>query len=128
MAIRLKDGVSPDILRKYGFKQGKEFFGKERWCGDGSGYQYQGEWYHKFLLFNEETGEYASDVGGIAYTEEEFDIPMVQMSFRTTMNNDLYIDCAPSCTYHISGDELDIVADTIFELVRDGVVEKYIKE
>lgn len=128
MGLRLKKNVSPEVLRNYGFHLGKEDFGKERWCGDGCGYQYQGEWYHKFLLFNEETGEYTSDVGGIAYTEEEFDIPMVQMSFRTTMNNDLYIDCAPSCTYHISGDELDIVADTIFELVRDGVVEKYIKE
>lgn len=124
MGLRLKEGINPDILRKYGFHLGKEDFGKERWCGDGGGYQYQAEWYHKFLTFDEDTGEYGENIGGIAYTDDEFDIPMVQISFRTDNKNDLYIDCAPSCTYHIGGDELDIITDTIFQLTQDQLLEK----
>lgn len=29
MGIKLKDGVNPEELRKFGFVQGKEHFGKE---------------------------------------------------------------------------------------------------
>ena len=125
MGIRLKDGVNPEELRKFGFKKGSEFFGKERWCGDGVGYGYQEEWYHKFLTEDEETGEYSDSIGKIAYTDEEYDIPMVQISFRIGDNNrnDLYIDCAPSCTYHIGGSDLDIVAETVFNLTQAGLIE-----
>lgn len=125
MGIRLKDGVNPEELRKFGFKKGSEFFGKERWCGDGVGYGYQAEWYHKFLTEDEETGEYSDSIGKIAYTDEEYDIPMVQISFRIGDNNrnDLYIDCAPSYTYHIGGSDLDIVAETIYKLTQAGLIE-----
>lgn len=123
MGLKLKEGVNPEVLRDYGFHLGKEDFRKERWCGDGIGYQYQADWYHKFLLVDEEIG-YNSSIGEIAYTDEEFDIPMVQISFRIGNGNDLYIDCAPSCTYHIGGDELDIVAETIFALTQAGLLEE----
>lgn len=125
MGLRLKSGVNPEVLKNYGFEIGKEFFGKERWCGDGCGYQYQAEWYHKFLRIDWETGEYGENTDcPIAYTDEEFDIPMVHITFRIGSGDDLYIDCAPSCTYHIGGDELDIVTDTIFQLIQDGMIEK----
>lgn len=119
----LKQGVNPEVLREFGFKPGREFFGKERWCEDGIGYEYQADWYHKFLRIDPEEGVPSED-GEIAYTDEEYDIPMVQMSFRIGVLNDLYIDCSPSGTYHIGGDELDVVADTIYSLIQAGLVEK----
>jgi hypothetical protein len=124
MSLVLKPGVSPEVLRDFGFKPGREFFWKERWCGDGIGYEYQADWYHKFLRIDEETGLPSED-GEISYTDDEFDIPMVQMSFRISDGlNDLYIDCAPSCTYHIGGDDLDVVTDTIYDLIQAGIVER----
>lgn len=128
MGLRLKAGINPDILRNYGFHLGKEDFGKERWCGDGAGYQYQADWYHKFLTYNEETGEYGENFDKIAYTDDEYDIPMVHISCRTNFQNDLYIDCAPSCTYHIGGSELNILADTIFQLTQDQLLERVVDD
>lgn len=127
MGIRLKNDVNPEELRKFGFVQGKECFGKERWCGNGIGYEYQGEWYHKFLTQDPETFEYGDNFERIAYTDSEYDIPMVHITFRTgkKCNNDLYIDCAPSGTYHIGGSDLDIISETIFKLTQAGLVEIY---
>lgn len=129
MGLRLKAGVDPEILRNFGFVQGKEMFGKERWCGDGQGYAYQAEWYHKFLRFDEDTGEmgdFDNPDCKIAYTDPEFDIPMVHISFRIgeRYNNDLYIDCAPKGTYHIGGSDLDIVTNTLFKLIQAGLLEE----
>lgn len=124
MGLKLKESVNPEILRDYGFHLGKEDFGKERWCGDGLGFQYQAEWYHKFLRLDEETGEYNSVTGKIIYTDDELDIPMVQISFRIGKGNDLYIDCAPSGTYHIEGRDLDIITETIYDLTQAGFLEK----
>lgn len=127
MGLKLKSGIDPDVLREYGFKLGKEFFGKERWCGDGTGYAYQAEWYLKFLTIDWETGLCGEGFDEIAYIDG-YNVPMVQISFRIGGGDDLYIDCAPSCTYHIGGDELDIVADTIFRLTRDGIIEEFQRE
>ena len=41
MSLVLRQGVNPEVLRDFGFKPGREFFGEERWCGDGIGYGYQ---------------------------------------------------------------------------------------
>lgn len=121
--IRLKDGVSPEILRDYGFHPGREDFGKERWCGNGIGYACQAAWYHKFLTYNEDTGEYGEGYSEIAYTDDKFDIPMVQMSFRIGNSNDLYVDCAPSGTYYIGGIDLAIVTETVFAMTQAGLLE-----
>lgn len=122
MGLKLKDDVRPESLRDFGFRLGREYFGNEEWCGDGRGFEYQADWYHKFLTVNWDTGEFGDGFGNIAYADDN--IPMVHMMFRIGNHNDLYIDCAPSCTYHIGGDELDIVADTIYELVNAGLVDK----
>lgn len=123
MSLVLRQGVNPEVLRDFGFKPGREFFGKERWCGDGIGYEYQADWYHKFLRIDEDTGLYG-EIGDIAYTDNEFDIPMVHMSFHIGGLNDLYIDCAPSGTYYIGGDDLDVITDTIYDLIQAGLVER----
>lgn len=124
MGLKLKNGVNPEVLRNYGFSLGKEFFGKERWCGNGCGYQCEAEWYHKFLRIDRDTGEYSENPDyPIAYTDEEF-VPMVHIALRIGDGDDLYIDCAPLSTYNICGDELDIVSNTIYDLVSAGLMEK----
>lgn len=123
MPIRLKSGVNPEALRKYGFKLGREYFGKERWCGDGVGYEYQADWMHKFLMDPDDSEK-------VLYTDDEFDIPMVQLSFRFGKGfaGDLYADCAPSCTYHIGGGDLDVLTDTVFSMCQDGIIKMYKSE
>lgn len=123
MGLKLKNEVHPERLREYGFRLGREYFGKEKWCGDGGGYEYQANWYHKFLTIDWDTGEMGDGFNDIAYVDD-YKIPMVHMTFRIGDGNDLYIDCAPSCTYHIGGDELDIVADTLYELINAGLIDK----
>lgn len=39
--------------------------------------------------------------------------------------NDMYVDCSPCDTYHIGGYELDILLETIFDMVNDGIIVKY---
>lgn len=74
-----------------------------------------------------ETFKYGDNFERIAYTDSEYDIPMVHITFRTgkKCNNDLYIYCAPSETYHIGGSDLDIISETIFKLTQAGLVEIY---
>lgn len=120
MGIKLKDGVNLEVLRKYGFKTGKEYADAGERCLEGIGYEYQHGWYHKFLTCEE-------DPNKIVYADEENDIPMVQISVRTEAKffNDVYVDCAPCYTYHIGGYDMDIVLETIFEMTRDGILERY---
>lgn len=47
MGLKLKDDVRPESLRDFGFRLGREYFGNERWCGDGCGFEYQADWYHR---------------------------------------------------------------------------------
>lgn len=117
--IKLRDNIDPEILRNFGFQKGKEFFGKEKWCGNGIGYEYQSEWFMKFLRMDEETGELGEN-GDIYYSEG--DIPMIQMVFRTDFKNrDLFIDATPAGTYHIS--DFDMVMETIVKLTEAGIIE-----
>lgn len=37
----------------------------------------------------------------------------------------LYADCAPSCAYHIGGQELEVFFSTVYTLARDGMIEQY---
>lgn len=119
MGLRLKEGVPPEILKEYGFRTGKEWADSGERCLVGPGYEYQHGWWHKFSMDEEEPEK-------VAYTDDEYDIPMVKISFRTKekFGNDLYIDCAPSSTYHIGGHDLTVLTDTLFDMISDGVLEK----
>lgn len=119
MSIRLRTGVDPEELRKYGFKTGKEWADAGERCLEGIGYEYQHEWYHKFLMDPD------SDEKKILYADEEYDQPLVQITVRTgeRCHNDIYVECTPSGTYHIGGSDLDIVLETIIELTMAGLVE-----
>lgn len=121
MGLRLKEGIGIDELRKYGFELGSVLGKRDSFnrCLGSDGYSYMDNWAHKFLLDEDEPEK-------VAFTDEEFDIPMVHMCFRLDeqYGRDLYIDVAPSCTYHIGGSDLDIVAETIFAMTRAGLLEK----
>ncbi|MBS4958166.1 MAG: hypothetical protein KHZ99_14110 [Clostridium sp.] len=119
MSLKLKEGIDKEKLKKYGFKTGKEWAEQGERCLKGEGYKYQHDWYHKFLMDEEDSNK-------IMYADEEYDQPIVHISIRIgeNFNNDLYIDCTPSGTYHIGGSELDIVTETVFDLVNDGLLER----
>ena len=116
--LKLKEGVDPVELRNYGFKLGREFFGKEEWCGDGIGFGYMSLWYHKFATY-EGTDQilYSGD-------DEDDRVPQVHIMVKTDADNVIYIDCAPDCTYHIGGEELNVATDTLYDLIQAGLVEK----
>lgn len=119
MGLRLKKGVPIEALKKYGFRTGKEWADAGERCLVGSDHEYQHDWWCKFLMDEDEPEK-------VVYIDDEYDIPMVQISIRTQENfgNDLYIDCAPSCTYHIGGHDLTVLTDTLFDMISDGVLEK----
>lgn len=120
MGLRLKDGIGIEELRKYGFELGRVLGKKDSFnrCLGDIGHAYMDEWAHKFLMDADEPEK-------VMFTDEGFDIPMVHICFRLggQYDRDLYIDAAPSCTYHIGGSELDIVAETIFAMTQDGLLE-----
>lgn len=67
------------------------------------------------------------DPNKIYYADKEYDLPMVQIAVRTdrNFNNDIYVMCIPNGTYHISGNDLDVVTNTIFDLIGNGLIERY---
>lgn len=115
MGLKIKDNVDLEELRKYGFKLGQEYADAGEKRLQGSGYAIYREWWHKFLMDPDESER-------IYYADDEYDQPMVQIMVRR--NRDIYVDCTPSGTYHIGGEELDIVLETIMELTEAGLLEK----
>lgn len=115
MAIRIKDGVDLEELKKHGFKTGKEWADAGERCLEGIGYEYQHDWYHKFSMDPDEEGN-------ILYADDDYDQPVVQITVRTE-HRDIYIECTPSGSYHIGGSDLDIITETIFDLTQAGLLE-----
>ena len=110
--------VDFEVLRNFGFKKGKEWADAGERCLEGSGYKYQHEWWHKFMMDKE-------DDNRIAYIDDEYDIPCVQIIIRTEEHlRDVYIDVAVEGTYHIGGSDLDIFSETIMDLTEAGLIEK----
>ncbi len=70
MIIKIKDNIDLEELRKFGFKKGIEWAEAGERCLKGIGYKYQHEWWHKFLMDED-------DETKIAYISKEYDIPSV---------------------------------------------------
>lgn len=122
--IRLKSNVFPDALRDYGFVKVSELANKER-AYESVGYGYKADWWVKHLLEDTETGEYVIEPNEntvIAYADEDFDQPMVTISYRPEWN-DFYISCVPSGSYEIGGWDLEIIPNTFYRLAVDGLIE-----
>lgn len=58
----------------------------------------------------------------VAYISDEYDIPCVEIGIKP--NGMVYIDYAVEGTYHIGGSEVDVVNDTLFDLVTAGLLVK----
>ena len=116
--IRIKDNVDFEVLRNFGFKKGKEWADVGERCLEGSGYAYQHEWWHKFMMDKKDDSK-------IAYIDDDYDIPCVHISIRTEEHlRDVYIDIAVEDTYHIGGSDLDIISETIMDLTNAGLLER----
>ena len=115
MGLKIKDNVDLEELRKYGFKLGKEYADAGERCLVGSGYATDLKCWHKFFMD-------PYDPERIYYADDNYDQPLVQIMVSTNQR-EIYVDCTPS-GYHIGGDELDIVLETIMELTEAGLLEK----
>lgn len=111
MGIRLKDGVDPEILRNYGFLTGKEWADKGERCLDGCDYMYG--WWHKFAVDTE-------DPERVAYTSEDYDIPVGHIFIRDDVVNTSF---SVEGTYHVDGDELTPLLETLVTMAADGIIE-----
>ena len=112
--IKLKDGIDPSVLRPFGF-QTKEEVNSE--CeANGTCFDVSEDGYYKFLRYDEDD----PNAGQIIYDGYSYNAN-VCMHFRP--NRKLWVEVTPIGTYHLEGRELDVVTDTIFDLVTAGIVE-----
>ena len=119
MGLRIKDGINLEALREYGFRTGKEYADAGERCLMGAGHTEEQNWYHKFLMDKDEPAR-------IAYVNDSYPLPAIRVSIRTGdgFQNDLWVECIPCCTYHICGDEMAPVLETVYAMARDGLLEK----
>lgn len=110
--LKLKENVDFEELRKYGFKPGKEWAKTERCTGE---YHATYDWWLKYLMDEEEPEK-------VAYTSDEYDIPCVGIGIMPSRV--VYIDYSVESTYHIGGSDVDIVNDTLFDLITAGLLVK----
>lgn len=111
--LKLKNGIDSKILEKYGFELGQKFIDKGERCICNE-YEYKDYW--KFSMDEDEPGK-------VLYADEEFDQPMVSIHVQSNINNRLWIECVPSCTYHIGGWDLNLITDTLYQMITDGILE-----
>ena len=104
--LKVKDYLPLEELREYGFRPWEEW-------NDGVANIYPSK--DAWLIFKENEEE-----GGIDYAEDE--LPMCYIEIDPQSRR-VWCEAAPSCTYHISGWELDIITDTIHKLTLDNVLE-----
>lgn len=57
------------------------------------------------------------------YEDSDFDQASVSIHIQSRFNNRIWIDCTPSCTYHLEGFDLSIVTDTLYQMLQDGILE-----
>lgn len=104
--LKVKDNIPFEKLRDYDFKP------MEEWGEDGINvYPRKGS----YLIFMMDPDE-----GGVMYAED--DLPMCYIEIDPETRR-LWCEAMPCCTYHIGGDELDIITDTIYKMTLDGILE-----
>lgn len=112
--IKLKDGIDPSVLKSFGFQTREEVNSE---CeANNTCFNVSEDGYYKFLRYDEDD----PNAGQIIYDSYNY-IANVCMHFMTDRR--LWIEVAPIATYHLEGKELDVVTDTIFNLVTAGIVE-----
>lgn len=113
--LKLKDNVDFSVLRDFGFRTGEEINEEDSifYVDD-----YNTEDWFKFLRYDEDDED---SVGEIIY-DANSNVAEVSMSFSPS-NRKLFIEIAPISSYHVECHDLDVVTDTIFQLVKADIVE-----
>lgn len=107
---RLKGNFNLDVLRKYGFKLGKEYSDNERCiCNN---YERNDYWLISMSPDQPEQVEYAND---------DYDQPI--WSIHVQSNRRLWIECVPCCTYHIDNSDMEQMFFTLLNMILDGIIE-----
>lgn len=110
--LKLREDVDFEELRKYGFKPGQEWAKTERCTGK---YHATYDWWLKYAMDEEEPDK-------VAYTSDEYDIPCVELGIKP--NGVVYIDYSVESTYHIGGSDVEVVNDTLFDMITAGILIK----
>ena len=107
---RLKENVPLEDLRKYGFKVGREYPDNERCiCND-----FERDDYWLIPMDPDEPEE-------IYYADYDYDQPI--WSIHVQSHRRLWIECIPSCTYHISNSDMEQMFFALKQMIEDGIIE-----
>lgn len=115
MSLKIKDGISPERLREFGFVPGYELAQRSQYTEYFNEREYQLSWWHKFET-DSETG---------APLLDEYGNPRCQ---AWVDENRLWFDVMPWGTYHAEMSDLDMVTDTVFALAQAGLLEKVVED
>lgn len=106
----IKENVDLKSLEKYGFKIGRNIPDNERCiCND-----YERDDYWLISMHPDYPNK-------VFYANDEFDQPIWSIHIQKTRR--LYIDCVPSCTYHIDNMDMDEMFYVLKCMIEDGIVE-----
>lgn len=108
----IKENVDLNTLRDFGFRIGKEYPDNDRCiCNESDRDDY---WLIPFDLEADESGK-------ILYADEEFDQPL--WSIHVQNNRRVWVECVPSCTYHIGGYDLEPMLHALRNMILAGIVD-----
>jgi hypothetical protein len=106
----IKENVELINLEKYGFKIGHEIPDNERCiCGEDERNDY---W---LIPMNPDMPE------EVFYADDDFDQPIWSVHIQNTRR--VWIECVPSCTYHIDNMDMDRMFYVLKCMIEDGLIE-----
>jgi hypothetical protein len=107
---KIKESVDLKILEKYGFKIGREYPDNKRCiCND-----YERDNYWLIPMNPDEPDK-------IWYADYQNDQPI--WSIHVMNNRRMWIDCVPSCTYHIDNMDMEKMFYVLKQMIEDGIIE-----
>ena len=105
----IKDNINLKSLEKYGFKIGRDIVDNERCiCNDS-----ERDDYWLIPMNPDEPNE-------IFYADDGFDQPI--WSIHILSNRTVWIDCVPSCTYHIDNMDMEKMFYVLKCMIEDGII------
>ena len=105
----IKDNVNLKSLEKYGFKIGRDIADNERCiCND-----IERDDYWLIPMDPDEPNE-------VFYADDEYDQPIWSVHIQN--NRRVWIDCVPSCTYHIDNMDMEQMFYVLKCMIEDGII------
>ena len=105
----IKDCVDLNDFQQYGFKIGRHIPDSER-CIDND-YEMDDYW---LIPMNPDNPD------EVYYADDEFDQPI--WSIHIQNNRRVFIDCVPSCTYHIDNMDMEQMFYVLKHMIDDGII------